>query len=370
MRKIVIVMLTVFLMSMFTLAQGEAGGENRSIAVYTRVTKWGQMPERFEISGQSLPEGLSAADFTITGRAAGWESNDWHPFSCAVQSVHATQDGWALVPERFPEKYFYVREMDVSCAAHPELGFTLENIGQTFTETADEFSVVEDHDSRLTARVYLPEHAGALPVVLVFHGYGDDYNLLSYRTSVAWAEPESQAVRPCLVIAPSINTIFYGSEIARSRIYEGIMAYIDGLIEEGRADADRIYVMGNSFGGMASFEIAEQYPGRFAAILALCPALNYSARGTVGLSGLSDIPVCIAQAEHDETIPSEVGKAAARALTEAGNARVKLRIYSDEEMNACGAVLGQEQVYSFHHVELAVMEDETYAQWLFEQARQ
>lgn len=369
MRKTAIMMITMILLSAFALAEGGANAEERSISLYTRVTKWGQMPERFEITGQDLPEGLPAADFVIRGRAASWGTNDWHPFSCAVQSVRAAEGGWSLVPEGFPEKWFYVREMEVSCAAHPELGFALEDIGHTFTETADEFTDVEDHDSRLTAHVYLPEHAGPIPVVLVFHGYGDDHNLLSYRTSVAWAEPESQAVRPCIVIAPTIDAIYYGSEIARSRIYEGIMAYIDGLIHEGRADADRIYVMGNSFGGMASFEIAEQHPGRFAAILALCPALNYSARGTVGLSGLTDIPVQIAQAEHDETIPSEVGKAAAEALIKAGNADVKLRIYSDEEMNACGAVFGREQTYSFHHVELAVMEDEAYARWLFDQAR-
>ena len=369
MRKTVMIMLTVLLLT-FACAANAAGAEGRDISVFTRVLPWGQLPERFEVAGQDLPGDVAAEDFAITGRAAAWGTNDWYPFSCAVRAVEAGRGGWTLIPERFPVKYFSVREMEVACAAHPELSFSLADIGRTFTETADDFTDVEDHDSRMTAHVYMPEHEEPLPVVLVFHGYGDDHNLLSYRTSVAWAEPESQAVRPCIVIAPTINTIYYGSEIARSRIYEGIVGYIDGLIASGRADANRIYVMGNSFGGMASFEIAEQHPGRFAAILALCPALNYSARGTAGLSELTDIPVWIAQAERDETIPSEVGKSAAAALTEAGNPNVKLTIYTDEEMNACGAVFGQEQLYSFHHVELAVMEDEAYARWLFEQARE
>ena len=344
-----------------------ASAEGREIALQTRVLKWGQMPVRFEIAGQALPEGVTAADFVITGQAAGWENNGLHAFSCGVEALEAAEGGWALIPELFPEKFFYVREMAVECAAHPELGFALEDIGSVATQTADEFDWVEEHESRLTARVFLPPVADRLPVVLVFHGYGDSENLLSCRTAVAWAEPGQQAVRPCIVIAPVINNTFYGSDIARSRIYEGIKDYIDGLVEAGLADPGRVYVMGNSFGGMASFEIAEQYPGYFAAILALCPALNYSRDGTARLSTLTDIPVTIAQAEGDETIPSEIGRRTADALAAAGNGNVTLRLYTDAEMIAAGAVKGYEQTYSFHHVELAVMEDEAYAQWLFDQ---
>ena len=362
MRKWLLTLLALALLSLCA-----AHAEAREITLETRVMKWGQMPARFVVSGQALPEGVTAADFAITGQAAGWEDRSLHPFSCAVEAVEAIDGGWELIPELFPEKFFYVRQMEVACAAHPELGFTLEDITTVATETADEFTWVEEHESRFTARVFLPESDGPLPVVLVFHGYGDPENLLSYRTAVAWAEPGQQAVRPCVVVAPVINTTFYGSEIARSRIYEGIMNYIDSLVESGVADPSRLYVMGNSFGGMASFEIAEQHPGRFAAILALCPALNYSANGTAQLSTLTDIPVTIAQAEGDETIPSEVGARAAEALIAAGNENVTLRLYTDAEMNAAGAVKGFEQTYSFHHVELAVMEDEAYAEWLFSQ---
>ena len=360
------ILLTAFLPVALPLTTASA--EGREITVRTRVTKWGQMPERFEIAGQALPEGITARDFTITGSANGWGTTARHPFECGVLAVEADGDGWSLAPERFPDKYFYVREMTVTCRSHPGLSFTLEDIARTITPTADDFTLVQDDESRLSAHVYLPEGAEALPLVLVFHGYGDTQNLLTYRTAVAWAEPGSQAARPCVVVAPTIEDGFYFSDVARARIYEGIVKYIRELIASGAVDDRRVYVMGNSFGGMASFEIAEQHPGMFAAILALCPALNYSGAGTAGLSKLTNIPVTIAQAEHDETIPASVGKAAAEALKTAGNPNVFLRIYSDAEMNAAGAVLGQENTYSFHHVELAVMEDETYYEWLFRQS--
>ena len=360
---------TVFLcvLLLLTLLGAARAGERRIVA-RTQVTKWGQMPLRFEIQGQSLPEGVTGADFAIEGQANGWNTSSWHPFQCGAKAVEATEDGWALIPERFPDKYFFVQRMLVSCASHPELGFALEDISETVTPTADAFEDVEVVKGRVSAHVFTPEAPGPLPLVLVFHGYGDTDNLLTYRTAVAWAEPESQATRPCTVVAPSIITTYYGSEVARYRIYEGIMAYIDGLIDAGRVDPKRVYVMGNSFGGMASFEIAAEYPGRFAAILALCPALNYSPKGSAALPTLTDIPVFIAQAEGDETIPVQVGRQAAEALKAAGNPCVRLRVYTDAEMNACGAVHGQAETYSFHHVELAVMEDEAYAEWLFSQS--
>ena len=359
----------LLLAALLVLMIPEGRVEGRSITAVTGVTKWGQLPLRFEITGQTLPDGVTASDFTITGSAAGWESESRHPFECAVEAVDATADGWALTPALFPEKYFYVREMTVSCAADPSLDFSLDDISQTITETADDFTDVEDAESRFTGHLFDPGTDGPLPVVLVFHGYGDDHNLLSYRTATAWAEPENQAKRPCVVIAPVINTIYYGSEIARTRIYVGIIRTIDALVESGRADPDRVYAMGNSFGGMAALEIAEQYPDRFAAILALCPALNYGPGATANLPALADIPVAIALAENDETIPSAVGISAAGAIEAAGNGNVWLRVYSDDEMVAAGATYGYENVYSFHHVELAVMEDEAYAEWMFGKTR-
>ena len=359
----------ILMLLMFSCLTG-ALAEGREIALDTAVTKWGQMPQRFEIRGQALPEGVTAADFAITGAASSWEGPVLHPFTCTVEEVAATEDGWALVPGLFPDKYFYVQELEVTCAAHPELSFTMADIAETRTAVADEFGSVEDEESRFTARVFVPEHEGPLPVVIVFHGYGDTANLLSYRTAVAWAEPESQAVRPCIVIAPTIINTYYTSDIARQKIFVGLMRYVDELVAAGKADPARVYALGNSFGGMAAFDLAGLYPERIAAVLALCPALNYSKRAMESLLTMADIPVTIAQAENDETIPVMVGRGAAEMLTNAGNPNVRLRIYSDEEMNAAGARFGQEQTYSFHHVELAVMEDEVYAEWLFQQVKE
>ena len=361
-----------FLLTVSMLTGGIPGGSaaaaERSVTAFTRVTKWGQMPVRFEIRGQQLPEGISAADFTITGEAAGWGTAALHPFTCGVQSAAGEQDGWSLIPEQFPDKYFYVRSFSVACEKAPELGFTMEDIGKTVTETADLFELKESENRVIKAWMYKPETDKPLPVVVVFHGYGDSSNLLTYRTAVDWAEPEHQAARPCTVIAPVIGDQLYLADGVRSKVFSQVLDWIDEMVAAGMADPDRIYLMGNSFGGMSAIEMAEQHPDRIAAVMALCPALNYSKTGLRDLSRIAGIPLYIAQAERDETIPSSVGRQAAEILAEAGG-DVTLKIYSDEEMEAAGATHGSEQTYSFHHVELALLENDDYAEWLFSHVR-
>lgn len=355
-------------MALCLLLSASAGAQGRSIAARTAVTKWGQMPLAFEISGQALPEGVEAADFAISGEATAWGAHGTHSFACGAEAVEAADGGWRLIPERFPDKYFYVKQLDVSCRSHPELSFALEDIAETTTEVADDFEPYEDPEHQLTAHVYLPDADGPLPAVIVFHGYGDTNNLLTYRTAIAWAEPASQAKRPCAVIAPTIPDAQYTSDFIRGKIFEGVLQWIDRQVEAGAIDPKRVYATGNSFGGMSAFELAEQHPDRVAAVLALCPALNYSAHGTQRLGELTETPAKICQAEHDETIPVDVGRGAAEALIAAGNPNVVLRVYTDDEMTAAGATLGFENTYSFHHVELAALEGEEFeknADWLF-----
>ena len=358
-KKIVSLIMAALLLSSCALA-----ADTRTVTAETQVTKWGQMPVRFVIRGQQLPADIGPEDFNITGEAGSWETQATHSFSCGIKTVQAETDGWSLIPEQFPDKYFYVRSFTVSCEKAPELGFDMADISETLTETADLFTLRQSENGMVKAWVYQPETDRPLPVVVVFHGYGDTSNLLTYRTAVDWAEPEHQAVRPCTVIAPTIDDTLYFADNARSKIFTQLLVWIDEMIAAGTADPDRIYCMGNSFGGMSSIEMAEQHPDRIAAVLALCPALNYSRTGLAALPQMVGIPLYIAQAENDETIPVSVGKQTAEMFEKAGG-NVTLKIFTDEEMEAAGATHGQEQTYSFHHVELALLENEDYADWLF-----
>ena len=55
---------------------------DRKITAQTAVLKWGQMPQRFEIEGQKLPEDVVPSDFAISGTAGSWGANYTHSFFC------------------------------------------------------------------------------------------------------------------------------------------------------------------------------------------------------------------------------------------------------------------------------------------------
>lgn len=68
MRKWLLMLLALALVLLPACA---AHAEGREIKLETRVMKWGQMPQRFVITNQALPEGVTASDFAITGQGGG-----------------------------------------------------------------------------------------------------------------------------------------------------------------------------------------------------------------------------------------------------------------------------------------------------------
>ena len=104
-----------------------------------------------------------------------------------------------------------------------------------------------------------------------------------------------------------------------------------------------------------------------AGALALCPATNYAPSASLNLSKMTEVPIWFAQAEHDNTIPISASESAVAALENLGPKEVRFTKYSDQNMDAVGADNAPDSTYSYHHVELAVMQDETYMEWLFEQ---
>ena len=358
-------------------AEGNTMGKNignsgdiriKDVMVQTSVRKTGQYPESICAIYSGKLDGISveASDFKMTGMASIWGSDDKRPFEAGFSAVEVTDDTITLYPVDFPEKFFYADEYKVTCGKDERLNFTDKDVSKIITPVADDFRYIEGKDgSLLNYHIFSPADEENKPLVIVFHGFGDTRNLLTYRTAVDWAEPENQKKRPCYVIAPTIDDMVYYLPDKRDKIFEDLKSLIDTMILEGKVNSSKIYVMGNSFGGMSTIEFSEKYPDTVAAALALCPAVNYSDTAVKNLEKMKDVPIRLAHAEHDNTIPAGESLKIRDALEAAGAKEVKLKIYSDEEMNAAGADSAPDSTYSYHHVELAVMEDEEYKDWLF-----
>lgn len=355
-----------------TTTEANMNNSLTGVKVNASVRKTGQYPENFVLTFSNDIEGkeLSASQFSMKGKAGMWGSNDTRDFSCDFESAEIKGNTLTLTPHEFPEKFFYVKNYEVTCSDNPEFGFTEKDVTGVATPIADDFETVSyKGDASFDYRLYRPSEESKMPIVIVFHGFGDTSNLLTYRTAVEWAEPENQAVRPCYVLAPVIGDSSYFQVSSRGKVLDSVKDIVDTMISEGKVDSSRVYVMGNSFGGLSTLEICEKYPDFFAAAMALCPATTYAQTAAANLPKMAEVPIWFAHAEHDNTIPVTASREAVDLLNSSGAKEVKYTEYTDDQMNAAGADGSPDSTYSYHHVELAVMEDEAYMEWLFSHSK-
>ncbi len=229
---------------------------------------------------------------------------------------------------------------------------------------AGTFKAVEvSTDISFTYQLYTPVADTKVPLVIVFHGFGEDKNLLNCRIPVTLTGQENQEIRPCYVLAPEIDSNMYLAASNREKLYSALKAAADDLIKKGKVDGNRIYIMGNSFGGLGTVEFAETYPDMVAGAIVMCPALTYDDNSTRNLKQMKDVPSWFAQATNDNVIPITVSRSAVSTLEAMGAKEVHLTEFSDEEMLATGALVG------YHQADFAVMADDTFLEWLFGKSR-
>jgi predicted peptidase len=122
------------------------------------------------------------------------------------------------------------------------------------------------------------------PLVLWLHGggaRGDDPNLiLSFGDAhgpLFFARSENQSRFPCFILAPQCpaNTLwsdpFSDTPGAQIRL---VIELLDSLQKEVNLDKTRLYVIGISMGGFATWDLIARYPRLFAAALPICGGGN------------------------------------------------------------------------------------------------
>ncbi len=218
-----------------------------------------------------------------------------------------------------------------------------------------------DGDISFDYTLYNPKEGKKLPVVIYFHGFGENGNVAETKVVSTLTVDENQAVHPCIVLAPCIEDDVYLAQSDRDKLYSGVKNIVDKLSQKGRIDPDRIYVCGNSFGGLATVEFTEKYAKDIAAAIVMCPALSYSKDSTKNLGLMKDVPIWFAHATNDNVIPVTTSQTAVDILQKMGAKEVHFTEFTDKEMLSAGALTG------FHQADLAVMENPEFTNWLFEQ---
>lgn len=187
-------------------------------------------------------------------------------------------------------------------------------------------------DWTMPYRLFRPEVAEKLPLVLYLHGSGGqgDDNLKQlglgniFGTRV-WLLPESQKAHPCYVVVPQTDRgwIRYDPAQRAKGMWEVVpglgdgakmaLEIVDAVRREFAIDERRIYVMGQSMGGAGTWNVITNRPNFFAAAVICCGSLS-----TEDGTGSIDTPLWNFHGDSDKTVPVSLSRDRIAARRKAG----------------------------------------------------
>jgi predicted peptidase len=200
---------------------------------------------------------------------------------------------------------------------------------------------------------------GKYPLVLILHGSGgigtDNVSQLG-AFARAWALDAIRARFPAFIAVPQTaerTAVYSGGEHDASRVSTGTpwldatLALVDTLVQTRAIDASRIYVLGFSMGGSATWNALVRRPGLFAAAMPVSGVPPERRKASL----LSGTPILIVHGDADPENPVAADRAMYDALFRAGARTTRFREYRGLD----------------HRVLPEFMTDTTWRSWLFSQ---
>jgi predicted peptidase len=163
-----------------------------------------------------------------------------------------------------------------------------------------EFKGTNGHTLRYS--LYIPSGAAdaPLPLVLCLHGAGG--NTAAARVLAA---PDAQRKHPCVIMAPGCDgrtTRWVPSNLLRNTearpVMPELMEALDAVIAETKADRSRIYVTGQSMGGVGTWGLIAFHANKFAAAAPVCGIWNVE-----DAPKMSGVPIWAFHGANDPTVP-------------------------------------------------------------------
>lgn len=167
------------------------------------------------------------------------------------------------------------------------------------------------------------------PLVLFLHGAGErgsDNEKQLIHGSQMFLNPTNRENFPAFVLFPQCPEKRYwafpgrpssftdmNAEKTITPILLAVKELVDSYLENPMVDASRVYIMGLSMGGMATYDLVSRYPEMFAAAIPICGAAD-----TQRLVNAKGVKWRIYHGDADPVVPVEASRAAYRALKEAG----------------------------------------------------
>lgn len=208
---------------------------------------------------------LTADDFSCTHLV--YDGNEVHkPFDAKALGITFTNDTVTVeVSPFYPDMSFtQAGYWSMTCKnsifnVNPATELTYSD---PVVEAFDNFTVnygVGEEAATLNCYLYTPENAGDPLPIVIFNSGGTGVSttgdLYGANFAVSFAKEAAQAGHPCYILYPQRNS---GST---ENLIDGIKSTVDKLISEGKVDANRIYMTGESAGTSFTVNFIDRHPG-------------------------------------------------------------------------------------------------------------
>ncbi len=359
-----------------------------SVVANTYIGDAGTMVESFDIAVDDISkyDRLQASDFDITGNYNGYPlneageivqndyTNDGIELSIKDQMIHMKVESF-----RYPGGNLAL--FAVKSSTYPELSFTKDNVTKVNTRTVDDFkssSFTASNGATLPYRFKETSSTEPQPLVVWLHGGGEfgtdnTKQLTENRGATVWTESGQDTSVLAVQYPQNYGWAIYNNpvELSQMQAYFTLQyELIQQLVDEGKVDPQRIYLVGVSSGGGGALRFMMQYPDLFAGSIVIAAkdaVADY--KGSVepfkqALQSLTNVPIWLIHAENDPTTDSRTTKLSYQALTELGSTQVKETLYSDEWMK-------EQHLYDkmLHWSWVPALNNDEVIDWLFDQSR-
>jgi len=193
-------------------------------------------------------------------------------------------------------------------------------------DTVDGFigRVHKTRHQKMPYRLFVPrgyDKSVAYPIVVWLHGGGsagdDNIGQISLDNKLGthfWTRKENQDKHPAFVLAPqSLSGWDSNGDTALSSELKLVLEILEVVQKDYSIDANRIYVAGQSNGGIGAWGLITKRPGVFAAAIPLCGAGNTRLASRASKTG-----VWAFHGEKDDVIPVEYSRNMIAAVRRSG----------------------------------------------------
>jgi predicted peptidase len=169
--------------------------------------------------------------------------------------------------------------------------------------------------------LYLPEgydlEKRQWPLLLFLHGRGESGDMLDFVKKYGPPGMIEHGYKfPFIVVSPQCPE-------GQNWSVEVLDMLLNEMVRIYRVDTNRIYVTGLSMGGTATWDLAVDFPWRFAAIVPICGRVDPGKAERI-----KNLPVWVFHGAKDDIIPVEISETMVKALKALGSP-VKFTLYPE-----------------------------------------